>query len=55
MVQGDPNVKVGYWVQALSLVNALDDINQLLHEQPSFFSEKDNPVTPRQQRVRRKR
>ena len=55
MVQGDPNVKVGYWVQALSLVDALDDFNQLLPERTSFFRDKEKPVTPKQQRVRRKR
>ena len=54
MVQGDPNVKVGYWVQALSLVDALDDLDALLAERTSFFRDKDNSLTPKQKRVRRK-
>jgi transcriptional regulator with XRE-family HTH domain len=55
MVQGDPNVKVGYWVQALSLVDALDDLDRLLPERTSFFRDKDKPIVHKQRRVRRKR
>lgn len=55
MVKGDPNVKVGYWIQSLNLLNALDDVEKLLPEHTSFFSEKEKPQVRKPLRVRRKR
>lgn len=58
MVKGDPNVKVGYWVQALYLMGSIEDLDQLLADRSSFFSVRDeqqsvDPTRPRK-RIRRK-
>lgn len=51
MEAGDANTRIGYWIEALSLMRRLDDVDGLFATQPSLFDEKP-PTRPRQ-RVRK--
>lgn len=55
MTQGMSTVKIGYWVRALSLLSSLGELDTLLKEQKSFFSERDKTKTVKQKRIKRKR
>jgi len=57
MVKGDPNVKVGYWIQAINLMGSIDEIGSLLAPKKTFFAQRDAKLEPKkiQRRVRRKR
>jgi len=57
MVQGDPNVKVGYWILAVNLIGSLEDFGTILQAKPSFFSVRESETNKpyKRRRVRRKR
>ena len=57
MIHGDPNVKVGYWIQAVNLRGSLQDFETILQAKSSLFSERESQsIKPdKQRRVRRKR
>lgn len=47
--RGDPSVAIGTWIDALWLLNRLDELDQLLAKQESLFDrwDKRNKETPR--------
>jgi len=56
MVKGDPRVKVGYWIQAINLMDSVDSLELLLAPKKSFFEKLDTkPPDNIQRRVRKKR
>ena len=57
LVQGDPNVKVGYWILAVNLIGSLEDFGTILQAKPSFFSVRESETNKpyKRRRVRRKR
>ncbi len=55
MANGVSTVRIGYWVRALNLLTSLAELDELLKEKESFFSERDkNRVNP-QKRVKRRK
>ena len=57
MVQGDPTVKIGYWIQAVNLLGSLHALDTILRTKLSFFNTRESQelTVDKRRRVRRKR
>ena len=56
METGDPSVSIGLWIDALELLNCLEDIDQLLAPRQSLFEQYEaGNMKPRQRASRREK
>lgn len=55
MESGDPNVKLGFWIAALDILDHGSDLNQLLAPAEDLFAKYEQTKKPQRQRASRKR
>ncbi len=55
MENGDINVKFGYWIAALDILDHLSDLDQLLAPPEYLFEKYERTKKPQRQRASRKR
>jgi transcriptional regulator with XRE-family HTH domain len=51
MENGDPNVKIGTWIEALWLLNRLSDVDSVLKKDQTLFDEWDKKQKKKRQRA----
>jgi transcriptional regulator with XRE-family HTH domain len=51
MENGDPNVKIGTWIEALRLLNRLSDVDSVLKKDQTLFDEWDKKQKKKRQRA----
>ncbi|MCD4741487.1 MAG: helix-turn-helix domain-containing protein [Desulfobacteraceae bacterium] len=55
MEKGDPSVTIGYWIKALSILNKLDELDNLIVPPESLFEKYETlQKTKHRQRARKK-
>jgi transcriptional regulator with XRE-family HTH domain len=54
MEQGDPSVAIGTWLDAVWLLNRLDDLSNVLAEKKSLFDQYERRQQPGRKRASRK-